>query len=174
MRNEYRRLKFGVVPLEWRQPQVDAAEQILLSYLRSSKDFSLQNDVNSSLEIFTFARNYVGKNFKDWLIANFNNGTGTRASLVRRIVAWIDGKVSYKAITSEIRRDFNRIDFLIGPDPQLKTPFVFHNNPNMDDKGPGLDFSNVDDRHLFEILAVIGPEMTAHFLLSLNGIRQGK
>ena len=174
MRNEYRRLKFGVVPAEWRQPQVDSAEQVLLSYLRTARDFSLQSDINASIEIFTLARHYIGKSFKDWLVANFNNGTGTRASLVRRIVAWVNGDVSYHALTGEVRRDLNRIDFLRGPDSQLKIPFVFDNAPVNKQGGPSISFDKVKDRHFFEIIAVLGPELTAHFLLSLNGIRQGR
>lgn len=168
MRNEYRRLKFGSVPVEWRQPQVESAEQILISYLRSSGSFELAGDATPAIEIFAIAKQYIGKSFSHWLIANFNGGVGVRASLVRRIVAWVDGKVSYKAITSEVRRDMNRLDFLRAENPQLAIPIVAEPDLSGDSS---LDFSRIKDRHFFEMLAVLGPELTANFLLSLNGIR---
>lgn len=173
MPNEYRRLLYGVVPLTLSNEQLEQSEQILISYLRTARDFSLMTDVNSSIEIFKIAKSYVGTSFKDWLIANFNNGVGTRASLVRRIIAWIEGKVSFKAVTSEVRRDLNRIDFLDKDDPQLVTPFIWHNNPN-DKSQSNLDFSKVEDKHFFEMLSIMGPELTANFLLSLNGYRFNK
>lgn len=168
MRNEYRRLKFGNVPVEWRAPQVEASEQILISYLRTAASFDLMADSTSAIEVYALAKNYIGKSFKDWLIANFNGGVGVRSSLVRRIVTWIEGKVSYKAITSEVRRDMNRLDFLRPENPQLATPIMYDDVPSGDSI---LDFSKVKDRHFFEMIAVLGPELTAHFLLGLNGIR---
>ena len=174
MRNEFRRLKFGMVPVEWRQPQIDASEQTLISYLRASKDFSLLGDISSSLEVFTLAKQYIGSNFRDWLIANFNHGSGARASLVRRIVAWVKGGIPVRGLVSEIHRDIKRISFLQGVDPQLQIPIVFQNNPNDQTATSDLDFSIIEDRHFFELIAALGPELTAKFLLTLNGIIQAK
>lgn len=167
MQNEFRRLKFGVVPSEFRGPQVDSCEQVLISYIRTAHDYSLQTDINATVEIFSYARKYIGKSFQEWLIANYNNGTGSRAGLVRRIVSWIEGKVTKQAITGEVKRDLNRIAYL-DEGAQLATAFIFDNSPS---PNCNVNFAIVKDRHFFEILAILGPELTAQFLLSLNGIR---
>lgn len=172
MRDEYRRLKFGCCPADWRQPQVEASEQILLSYLKTSKGFGLTRDVPATLEIFTIAKQFVGKNFQSWLIANYNNGSGARAPLVRAIVTWAKGKISSRYLIGEVRRDFGRIDFVPPVELQLAQPIVYNDTEIGHDES--LDFSGVSDRHFFELIAVLGPELTAHLLLSLNGIRYKK
>lgn len=172
MRDEYRRLKFGCCPVDWRQPQVEASEQILLSYLKTSKGFGLTRDVPTTLEIFGIAKQFVGKNFQSWLIANFNNGTGARAPLVRAIVVWSKGNISSRYLIGEVRRDLGRIDFIPPVELQLAQPIIYNDAPvNGEEK---VDFSKVSDRHFFEMISVLGPELTAHLFLSLNGIRYKK
>lgn len=172
MRDEYRRLKFGCCPADWRQPQVEASEQILLSYLKTSKGFGLTRDVPATLEIFGIAKQFVGKNFQSWLIANFNNGSGARAPLVRAIVAWSKGKISSRYLIGELRRDLGRIDFIPPAELQLAQPIIFNDHPTNGEET--LSFAGVVDRHFFEMIGVFGPELTAHLLLSLNGIRYKK
>lgn len=172
MRDEYRRLKFGCCPADWRQPQVEASEQILLSYLKTSKGFGLTRDVPTTLEIFGIAKQFVGKNFQSWLIANFNNGTGARAPLVRAIVVWSKSKISSRYLIGEVRRDLGRIDFIPPVELQLSQPIVYNDLPVNGEES--VDFSGIADRHFFEMIAVLGPELTAHLLLSLNGIRYKK
>lgn len=169
MHDEYRRLKFGLVPVVWRQPQVDASEQILMSFLRTFRSFDMGNKVTPTLEVFGIAKQYVGNDFRNWLIANYNNGIGVRASLAKIILSWVNGKVSSPYVIQEVKRDLNRLDFLTPADPQLSQPVIYDGRPGTN--AGVLDFSPVKDRHFFEFITVLGPELTAHLLLSFNGIR---
>lgn len=165
----FKRLQFGSVPVNFTTPQIDTTEQILISYLRGTSHVAVLLDTEATLEIFKLSRQYVGSNFRNWLIANYSNGSGTRAALCRAILNWVTGKVSSKAVTSEVRRDLNRIDFLKTTQDQVQVPFLY----NGDEEAPNqnVSFDAIEDRHYFEFLGLLGPELTAHFLLSLDGIR---
>lgn len=168
MLTKFRQLKFGYTPIDFRQQQTDAAEQILISYIRSAAKFDMLTNVPATLEVFGLAKQYIGPSFREWMIFNFGGGAGMRAAFVRRIHAWIVGTTSARTVTNAVRLDLNRLQFL-SDEGQLKLPTVF---PAIDPTAPTtLNFNLVEDRHFFEMIAVLGPELTARFLLSLNGIR---
>lgn len=171
MQNEFRRLKFGLVPADMREPHIESAEQILISYLRTCGAGNLMSDSVSAIEVYSIAKRYIGKNFKNWVLANFNSGVGVRASLARKLVLWADNKTYMKGITGEVRRDLNRLDFLKTSNPQLQTQIIYDDTPG---GSSTIDVSNVTDRLFYEFITGMGPELTAHFLLSLNGIRFSK
>lgn len=165
---EFKRLKFGLVPIGFIQPHINDAEKTFISYLKSCGGTDIQYDVNVTTEIFKLAHKYVGSNFKNWLIANFSNGSGARASLCKAILNWSNGEVSSKAVTSEINRDFSRIDFLNSYQEQLEVPYIYKKDGQLN---TNVSFDKITDRNFYEFLALIGPELTAHFCLSLNGVR---
>lgn len=165
---EFKRLKFGLVPVGFIQPHINDAETIFISYLKTCGGADIQYDVNATLEIFKLASKYIGPRFKDWLIVNFSNGSGARAALCKAILNWVNGDVSSKAVTSEINRDFSRIDFLDSYQDQLEIPYVYKTDGQLD---ANISFDKITDRNFYDFLALIGPELTAHFCLSLNGVR---
>lgn len=168
----FKRLKFGSVPISFTTPHIDTTEQILISYLRTTSYTGVLLDTEAALEVFKLSRAYIGSNFRNWLIANYANGSGARAALCKAIVNWTKYRVSGKAVTSEIRRDLNRIDFLKSTQDQVQFPILY--NGSEDNDGPDVSFDGIEDRHYFEFLSLLGPELTAHFLLSLDGIRFSK
>lgn len=171
MQTEYRRLKFGLISANVRIPQVDSYEQILISYVKTSNEYLLQTEVEPTIDIFRIAREYVGPSFKNWLLANFENGIGARASLVRAILTWIKDDSSIKLVIGEINRDLNRLCNLKNINDQLVLPIVYSTDFK---QTKGLNFDLVTDKHFFDLLAGIGPELTAILLLSLDGINSTK
>lgn len=167
MHNEFRYLKYGLVPIDLDDKTLDRNEQILISYLRTAASFQLLLDTESSLEVFEIAKSYIGKNFANWLTANYRGGHGARALLCKTLLLWEKSKVSDRAILDSVVRDLNHIDFL------KKTETGLNNVIGYDTTFPSstLDFSKVKDELFFNFIAFLGPEMTAKFLLSLNGIK---
>lgn len=165
---EYKRLKFGLAPVDFIQPHINDAEKIFISYLKTCGGTDVQYDINATMEIFKLANKYIGPNFRDWLIVNYSNGSGPRASLCKAILSWVNGDVSTKAVTTEIQRDLSRIDFLNSYQEQLEIPYIYRSAGQLEGN---ITFDKIIDRNFYDLLALIGPELTAHFCLSLNGVR---
>lgn len=167
MPNEFRYLRFGLVDSSFNDKELEVTERILRSYLRTAASMNMDNHVESAMEVFTLAKQYIGKDFSAWCSANYRNGGGARASLIKIIKLWIAGEVSGKLVISEIKKDVNRIEFLEN-DEEVLDPAIIYNDREF--SNVSLKFNDVTDAHFFGLLALLGPELTAIFLLSLNGI----
>lgn len=165
----FKQLKFGMAPVTITPAKLAAREQILISYIRTCGSFYAQVDVEATAEIFGIAKEYVGRSFKLWVLANYMGGSGARAPLCRHIAAWVNGQIPGRIVIDSVRRDLDRLNFLNTPQEQVQSPIVSNLDENRYDNN--TDFSNINDSHFFALLALLGPELTAHFCLSLSGIR---
>lgn len=174
MSKEFRHTRFGMVPTELTDAKMDMNEQIFKSFLASSNKFDLMSDVDTHTEVFSIAIQYVGTSFRNWLYVNFRNGNGPRKELVRKIVGYINGELSGQQVISQLKIDINRINFM-KPGIPLSTPILFDEyNPEKDDfKVNEVSFKEIREDHLYEIFALIGPELTAKLCLSINGVVYG-
>lgn len=168
--HEFRRLRFGTVPSTFTDAQVISAERFLVSYVRSCSQVSILTEIEPTLEVFQLARLYIGSSFKNWLVANYANGSGVRASFCKAIAAWAKGTLSDKAVIAEIKRDLNRLSFINENYGQLPAPIVYEENVNTNEQEQ-IGLTSVTDKTFFDLLALIGPELTAYLCLSLNGVR---
>lgn len=168
----FRRLRFGVGPFDFTEAQVINAERFLISYVRSCQQISVLIEVGPTLEVFQLAKAYIGQNFKQWLEANYNNGSGVRAGLCRAIAAWHHQKLSDKGLIGEVKRDISRLAFINDIYGQLPQPEVFSADPASCETQPQITtFDGITDKTFFELLALLGPELVAHLCLSLNGVK---
>lgn len=172
MATEFKHLKFGLVPAGLDMGAVENSETVAKSFLESFNGFSLMQDSNSHIEVFQVMRRYIGQDFRNWLIVNFRHGAGARKELVRKIVGWIDGRVSGRSVNGQLDIDFNRIQHMSTNGEPIKTAIIYdeydesRNRYRVED----VDFSIVKDQHFYNLLALIGPEKAAKFILSMDGI----
>ena len=176
MATEFKYLKFGLVPIDFDAGTLESSERIINSFLSSWNSYVLLENAQAQAEIFAITRRYIGKNFRNWLIVNYREGVGARKELVRKIVGYIAGRLSARTITSQIKIDMNHIQNTSKGGEVIKTSILFDdveqaNNRWLVDE---IDFSIVEDRHLYDFLAVIGPELAAKFCLSMDGIYYDK
>lgn len=172
MATEFKYLKFGLVPVAFDAGTLENSERIIKAFLNSFNAFQLLDDASSHKEIFAVTRRYVGPNFRNWLIVNFRNGGGARKELVRKIVGYIDGRLSGRHVISQLKIDFNRIQNLSHNNETIGTPIIYdsYQESRNQFKVEDVDFSLIEDRHFYDIMALIGPELAAKLCLSLDGI----
>lgn len=178
MPNLFKQLKFGLAPVTITPEKLAAREQVLISYIKTCCSNSAQYDVEACVEVFNIAKEFIGQDFKLWIIANYKNGAGARAPLCKAITHWVSGKAHGRTVVETLRRDLDRLNFLKNNEEQVQTPITHHlKTKHMGDYAgeehvrSNIDFNVIKDRHFFEFLALLGPELTAHFCLSLDGIR---
>lgn len=171
MASEFKHLKFGLVPSSLDLGAVEANEQIFKSFLKSLGTFNLIDDSESHIEVFAVAKTYIGDNFRNWLIVNFRNGGGARKELVRKIAGYIDGRLPGRSVIGQIKIDLNRISHMSSGDA-IKTAIIYdeyqesRNQYRVED----ISFAHVENRHMYDFFALVGPELIAKFCLSLEGI----
>lgn len=172
MATEFKYLKFGLVPVTFDASTLENSERIIKSFLNAFNAFDLLDDASAHKEIFVVARRYVGPNFRNWLIVNFRNGGGARKELARKIVGYVTGRLSGRAVISQLKIDFNRIQNLSVNNETIRTPIIYdaRQESRTHFKVEDVDFSVIEDRHFYDFMALIGPELAAKFCLSLDGI----
>lgn len=172
MATEFKYLKFGLVPVNFDAGILENSERIVNSFLNSFNSYKLINDASSHAEIFIIARQYIGENFRNWLIVNFRHGGGARKELARKIVGYIAGRLPGSTVIGQFKIDLNRIQNLSKNAEVIRTSIIYdqydesRNNFRVED----VDFSIVENRHFYDIMALIGPELAAKFCLSMDGI----
>uniref|UniRef100_A0AAU8L0G2 Uncharacterized protein n=1 Tax=Pantoea phage Survivor TaxID=3232176 RepID=A0AAU8L0G2_9CAUD len=172
MASEFKYLKFGLVPLSLDHMGKTTAEQVFKSFLSSYDDFQLIDDSQAHAEVFAMAKRYIGSDFRNWLIVNFRNGGGARKELARKIVGFINGRIAGRMVISQIKIDFNRIQNLSIKGEPIGTSIIYDQYDTARNKWlvEDVDFSAIEDRHVFDFFALIGPELAAKFCLSMDGV----
>lgn len=174
MASEFRHVRFGLVPASVDKSTIDGSNQIFKTFLDTFNKFELGSEAGSHLEIFNTAKAYFGKSFRDWLIVNYRDGNGARKELVRKIVGYINGKLSGRTVAGQVNIDLNRISFLY-PGETIKGAIIYDEHESYRNRYivNELDFSHVENKHLYEVFALLGPVLVAKFCLSLDGIYYG-
>ena len=172
MANEFKYLRFGLVPINLDRIGRDAAEQVFKSFLKSLDNFELLDDVQAHEEVFAVARRYFGKNFRNWLIVNFRNGGGARKELARKIAGYIDGRLAGRMVIQQVKIDLNRITHASTKGEAIKTSIIYdeYEESRSSWKVEEVDFSIIEDRHIFDFFALVGPELIAKLCLSMDGV----
>lgn len=168
---DFKYLKFGLVPVSLNRQLQESSEQVFNSFLSASAGYGLIENAEAHKEVFKTAINYFGTDFRSWLIANFRNGNGGRRELVRKIVLYINGKISGRILLGQVKIDLNRIE-VPGKYPQPVETFIYN---EYDDQSLGyviedVSFYNITNDHMFDVFAAIGPEYIAKLCLSLDGV----
>jgi hypothetical protein len=171
MATEFKYLKFGLVPANFDNGILENNERIINSFLKGWGSYQLLGDAQAHAEIFDITRRYIGANFRNWLIVNFRNGGGARKELARKIVGYIAGRFSGTVVINQLNIDFNRIQNMSVKGEPIPTSLIYNaHQDTVSYQVEDVDFSVVEDRHFYDFMALIGPELAAKFCLSMDGI----
>lgn len=168
----YRHLKFGSICASQTQANIIQDQAVLRGFLNSFQSMDLHNSKEAHFEVYNIAKAYIGKNFRHWLLANYHNGSGARKDFVATFVNYVNGKVPGRTVITQLKNDTRRIPYLGNTvNGQLQTPIVFDGRSNANEKAYAeLDFSQVHDYHVYDLFALVGPQLLAQLILSLDGI----
>lgn len=174
MAKEFRHARFGLVPASFTDQRMEGNEQILKSFLKGVNGFNLINNAESHIEVFTIAKEYIGDDFRSWLYVNYRSGSGARKDLVRAIVGYVNGNLSIRNVTTQMKIDLGKIAY-IKPGKQIQTPIIYD---EYDARRDGftvedISFNTIQNRNIMDLFAAIGPELTAKFCLSIDGVYYG-
>lgn len=172
MATEFKHLKFGLVPSSFDTATLENSETIIKAFLAQFAGYKLMDDASAHAEIFITTRRYIGADFRNWLIVNFRNGGGARKELCRKIVGWIDGRLSERTVLNQLGIDINSLKGVSLRNEPIKTSVIYNEYDSARDqfKVENVDFSIIEDRHFYDFMALIGPELAAKFCLSMDGI----
>lgn len=176
MATEFKHLKFGLVPAGFDSATLESSETVINSFLSSFNSYKLMDDSSAHSEVFVVTRRYIGANFRNWLIVNFRNGGGARKELARKIVGYINGTLPGSVVINQLKIDISCLKDVAPRGEPIRTAIIYDEFSLIRDqfKVENVDFSKVEDRHLYDFLALIGPELAAKFCLSLDGIYYGQ
>lgn len=172
MATEFKHLKFGLVPASFNGSTLENTETIVKAFLAQWQGYELVDDSNAHIEIFAQARKYIGENFRNWLIVNFRQGGGSRRELCRKIAGWIAGDLSDQTVITQLKIDINSLKTTSINMMPIKTSVIYDDYSVGQNKWQvdNIDFSIIEDRHFYDFMALIGPELAAKFCLSMDGI----
>lgn len=172
MASEFKYLKFGLAPVSLDIVGKGNAEQVFKSFLAALDTFQLTNSAQAHAEVFAMAKRYIGSDFRNWLIVNFREGGGARKELARKIVGFINGRLAGRMVISQIKIDMNRIQNLSKNGEPIKTSIIYDEYDCARSQWlvEDVDFSKVEQRHMYDFFALIGPELCAKLCLSMDGI----
>lgn len=172
MATEFKHLKFGLVPASFNGSTLENTETIVKSFLAQFQGYELMDDAGAHTEIFVQARKYVGESFRNWLIVNFRQGGGSRRELCRKIAGWIGGQLSEQTVLNQLKIDINALKTTSINMTPIKTSVIYDDYQIAQEgwKVDNVDFSIIEERHFYDFMALIGPELAAKFCLSMDGI----
>lgn len=172
MAKEFKHLKFGLVPASFGTDSLENSETIVKSFLSQFASYKLLDDSSAHMEIFVTARKYIGADFRNWLIVNFRNGVGARRELARKVAGWINGHLSERTVLNQLGIDINSLKGVSLRGEPISVSVIYDEYDCSRDhwKVENVDFSGIEDRHFYDFMALIGPELAAKFCLSMDGV----
>lgn len=169
---EFKYLKFGLVPATFDNGILESNERVIKSFLKSWYSGLLHTDTAAHAEIFGITKRYIGESFRNWLIVNFRNGGGARRELARKITGYITGRLSGSIVITQLKIDLNRIQGMSVNGDSIPQPIIYDSAQSRADRYvvEDVDFSQIEERHFYDLMALLGPELAAKFCLSIDGI----
>lgn len=164
--SDYRKVAYGYVDSRLLDPTVSTINGILRAYVVSSQDMEMMIDPASIAEVVSLGEKITGGDFKHWLMANYDNGVGKRAKLVRAIVGYLNGDISGRTMSQSITADEQYVTTT-----QLKLVAGAYNGRidrrDFDEVQRKLDKLDHNDMHRF--IEGVGPQLFARMLITFNG-----
>jgi len=172
MATEFKYLKFGLVPAAFDNGILENNERIIKAFINSWNSGLLQTDISAHAEVFGITKRYIGESFRNWLIVNFRDGGGARRELARKIAGYLNGRMSGSTVITQLKIDLNRIQNMSNNGDPIPQPIIYDVQQGAATRFvvEDVDFSNIEDRHFYDVMALIGPELAAKFCLSMDGI----
>lgn len=166
--NNYVATKYGMVCADTPRGMMDTIVTLLRSHIRNCHDGEMLYSGELLKDLGPSYKAIIGKSFKAFLKANYDNGIGRRAGTVRNIVLYLNGEISGRSLSSKIQADERNCNtFISAPESSQN---ILPNRVEMEDKL--LDKMNkLDDSKAFYVLMEgIGPDLTSRLLLTFLGV----
>jgi hypothetical protein len=164
--SSYRQVRNGFVNLGLGDGDLALINRNLKSYLRTSHDFKVKKDPQVIADVIKQIRLITGDDFKGFLLANYNNGLGPMAGMVRDIVLYLNGKVSPRSVITSIRIEANKVINYNDPRTTWESkPLVI----NRLDTETNSKLMKITDYDLYYFIAGLSVEKVATLFLALSG-----
>lgn len=164
--SEFRKVTYGYADSRLMDPTLTAMNSILRAYVKSSQDMEMKIDPASIKEVLELGKKFIGGEFKHWMMANYDHGTGPRTRLVRAIANYLDGGVSVRSLTQAITADEQYVTTT-----ELK--FVKGAFNGLVDRRDYDDvertIANLKEDDFYRLIEGIGPQLFARMIITFNG-----
>ncbi len=165
----YRTTKYGVVEASLLDPSLKMVCDGMKVYISSAgNDFNYQCAPRVVAELLKQFRLVTGDDFRSWLAANYNQGVGVRASLVRSILSFLNGEISGMMVSDAIMRDVRKLILYIeaGQDPTTGIRHV----PDTQHLTKWVKLlENTTNSDMYRLVEGIGFVALARLVVSLSG-----
>lgn len=162
----FRKVPFGYVDSRLLDPTLTVINQILSAYISSAQNMEMKIDPASIKEVMELGEKITGGDFRHFLMANYEQGRGKRARLVRSITQFLQGKIDGRMLAQTITGDEQIVSTT-----QLKHVKNEYN--------ASIDYRGADDverflqgvvqNDLYVMVEGIGPHLYARMLITLTG-----
>ena len=100
----YRPTKFGMVEASVLDPSMKMITDSMKIYLTSSQNYDYLQTPSVISDLLKSMKMITGDDFPAWLKAVYNNGTGVRAEIVRRMLSFLSGETDGMMLVEAITR----------------------------------------------------------------------
>lgn len=125
---------------------------------------SLKYDPKSTLAVMAQCKEFIGNDFKAFLIENFNNGFARRADLVTTIIRYLNGDVTNRAVTTQLTIGENELMQRVSKDMNFTHTLSESHSAKLP-KGIEL----VTNKDFYRLIECMGPVKVARLFLMLAG-----
>ncbi|QGZ14406.1 hypothetical protein [Photobacterium phage PDCC-1] len=163
--SDFRKVAYGYVDSRLLDPTLTVINGILRAYVHSSQDMEMMIDPASIQEVLEMGDKVTGKDFKHWVMANYERGAGRRAKLMRNIVFFLNGKISARTLEQAITADEQLVTTTELKYIKAAIPNV--DRRNLDEIEDVIRYLKHED--IYRLIEGIGPQMFARMLITFNG-----
>lgn len=126
---------------------------------------NLQYDPTVLIEVMKVCKGMIGPNFKAFLEENFKNGLARRANLVTEIIRYLNGEVSYRAVTTQLQIMEN--EYLQRVNKSINFIHTLKDTPVRAQLPKGFD--KITNQDFYRLIECLGPVKIASLFLILSG-----
>lgn len=163
----YRQIRNGFVSLNVGEADLAVVMRNLKSYVRSAQaEFSIKINPLSIRDAIKQIRLLTGGEFKSFLMANYNNGLGPQAGMVREIVYYLRNKVSHRSVSTQLLIEEGKVSSY-NSDPKRWEMKPAHiqtmSTQNL------LELDKITEFDFYRLVAGTSPEIVARIFLTFAG-----
>lgn len=165
----FRNAKYGSVEVSVLDPTLKAITDSVKIYLASSTDFKYMTSPRVISDLVKQFKTITGNDFRGWLAANYNEGVGVRAPIVRNILSFLNGEISGMTVCEAIIRDERKLVLYqrAGDDPATESTRHIADEHHLKKWMKLLNDVSNDD--MFALFEGVGPQHVGRLIVSLIG-----
>ena len=163
----YRQIRNGFISLNVGEADLAVVMRNLKSYVRSAQaDFKVKIHPLSIRDAIKQIRLLTGSDFKSFLMANYNNGVGPQAGMVREIVYYLRNKVSHRSVSTQLLIEEGKVTSYNSDPKRWEAKPV--NIQTMTTQNI-LELDKVTEYDFYRLVAGTSPEIVSRIFLTIAG-----